>query len=189
MKKIYLLKSILGNKSIFIHIQDNHIPISIQAMEQKWQPFSENYKPVKLKLYKSDEGKKNFQFDFCSFLAPFYIFSDKAVDVLGDILRKNGQILSVITESKRKRFWGYYPTNLIVGCFDKNNSLFRAYEKGLVIDKVSLIASKVPDDDLFTIEEDISSTFVNENFKECVKKNKLYGFDFSIEIHLSKDYM
>lgn len=77
MKKIYLLKSILGNKSIFIHIQDNHIPISIQAMEQKWQPFSENYKLVKLKLYKSDEGKKIFNLIFVVFLLPFIYLAIK----------------------------------------------------------------------------------------------------------------
>lgn len=184
MKNIYLLKSLINKTSIFIDDPDyNNESISTIAMKRNWKPFSK-YTSVKLKLVSSDDGKKNYRFDICSFLKPFYIFSEQAIDVLKSILIINGQILPVTTESKRKKFWGYYPTNIITGCFDRKNSEFREYEKGLFIEKVVLKKNHIPESNLFVIEEDPQRTFITETFKKYVEKNNLYGFDFSTIIQI-----
>ncbi len=129
-------------------------------------------------------GKKNYQFDFCSFLSPFLVFSESALTTLADILEPRGQLLPVITESKRKKFFGYYPTNPLSGCFDKEKSIYDECPNGFVVDKPFLIAQNITDDYLFPIEECISRVFVTDKFKQRVEDANLLGFDFSTEISI-----
>ena len=182
MSKIFRLKSNFVDFSVFIEA-DNDDSDSIMglSMAQRWKAFREQG-PVQLELKKSDTGKKNYQFDISSFLSPFYVLSDIALDKLGDIFLPRGQILSVITDSKKKAFSGYYPTRPLSGCFDRENSLFRETERGLIIEKPVLKADKITDEYLFSIEEDISRVFVTEAFKRRVEEAGLLGFDFSVEI-------
>lgn len=110
------------------------------------------------------------------------MISEFALTALSDILEPRGQLLPVITESKRRKFFGYYPTNPLSGCFDKQKSVYREYPNGLMIDKPVLIADNITDDYLFSIEEDISRVFVTDKFKQRVEEAELLGFDFSVEI-------
>ena len=156
-----------------------------RAIDQRWKPFGDDYQPIKLELGRSDSGKKNYQFDFSGALNPFLVFSESALTALADILEPRGQLLPVITESKRKRFFGYYPTNPLSGCFDKEKSIYEEWPNGLMIRKPFLIAQNITDDYLFSIEEDISRVFVTDKFKQRVEDANLLGFDFSIEIPTS----
>ncbi|WP_309550823.1 hypothetical protein [Erwinia sorbitola] len=151
-------------------------------MVQKFIPFTENYKAIKLELRKNDFGKKNYQFDFSGALNPFFVISELTLDKLRDILEPRGQILPVITESKKKKFFGYYPINPLSGCFDKGKSVYREYPKGLMIEKPVLIAENITDEYLFSIEEDISRVFVTDKFRQRVEDAGLLGFDFSVII-------
>lgn len=182
MNKIFRLKSNFVDFSVFIEVDDGDSEsIMGLAMAQRWKTFK-NLAPVQLELKKSDTGKKNYQFDICSFLSPFYVLSDVALDKLGDIFLPRGQILPVVTDSKKKAFSGYYPTSSLPGCFDRKNSLFREAERGLIIEKPVLKADKITDEYLFSIEEDISRVFVTDAFKRRVEEAGLLGFDFSVEI-------
>lgn len=159
-----------------------------RARDYPWRPFYTEYKayePIKLALESSDLGKKNYQFDLSGALNPFFIISELVLDKLGDILEPRGQILPVITESKRKQFFGYYPTNPLSNCFDKEKSVYREYPNGLMIEKPVLIADKITDEYLFSIEEDISRVFVTDKFRKRVEEAGLLGFDFSVEIPTS----
>ena len=89
-----------------------------------YYPEGDNYQPIKLELRRNELGKRNYQFDFSGFLNPFLVFSESALTALADILKPRGQLLPVITESKRKQFFGYYPTNPLSGCFDKEKSVY-----------------------------------------------------------------
>ncbi|HDR1021092.1 TPA: hypothetical protein QB352_000325 [Pasteurella multocida] len=62
---------------------------------------------------------------------------------------------------------------------DLEHSEYRVYLKGLVIEKAVLLKEKIPDDYLFTIEEDISRIFVTEKFKQLVEEHGLMGFKFA----------
>ncbi|SHF25297.1 hypothetical protein SAMN02745781_01811 [Vibrio gazogenes DSM 21264] len=150
-----------------------------------WHPFRDEYSEIKLELRKNDAGKKNYQFDFSGALNPFFVMSDVALDQLSDILKPRGEILPVITESKKKKFFGYYPTNPLKGCFDKEKSVYREYPNGLMIEKPVLTAENITDEYLFSIEEDISRVFVTDKFKQRVEEAGLIGFDFSVEIPTS----
>ncbi|MFP1757137.1 hypothetical protein [Lonsdalea quercina] len=186
MKNIYLLESDVSECCSFIQsYPDGEESIMGRAVDRRWIPFDEEYTPIKLELQKSDSGKKNYQFDFSSALRPFFVISELALDKLKDILEPRGQILPVITDSKKKKFFGYYPTNPLSGCFDKEKSVYRVAERGLIIEKPVLIASSIIDEYLFSIEEDISRVFVTDNFKQRVEEAGLSGFDFSVEIPTS----
>lgn len=74
MKNIYLLKSLINKTSIFIDDPDyNNESISTIAMKRNWKPFSK-YTSVKLKLVRSDDGKKIIDLIYVVFLSLF-IFS------------------------------------------------------------------------------------------------------------------
>lgn len=118
-------------------------------------------------------------------LSPFFVFSETALIALEDILLPRGQILPVTTESKKKSFFGYYPTNPLHGCFDKEKSEYREAEHGLIIERPILIAKNISDEYLFSIEEDISRVFVTDKFKQRVEEADLLAFDFSREIPTS----
>lgn len=184
MKKIYVLFSSSSKYSSFTECTSNENKgnISYVARRKRWQPFSDEYSPPKLVLRSSDDGRKNYKFDISTALRPFYIFSDKSVEVLGDILSQRGQFLEVEVESKRSKFIGYYPTKTLFNCMDMNFSEYQEAGNGLIVRKPVLIHSEISDDFLFTIQESISHVFVTEEFKKIVEKNNLKGFDFSKEI-------
>lgn len=177
---IYTLKGEYTENSLFIEdFPDTKESIQGIALEQNWNPFK-NYTPVKLELHSSDTGKKNYKFDFSGFLSPFLIFSENALSVLDFILTPRGQYLDIITSSKRKKYFGYYPTNVYPkGILDLEKSVYSEYPNGLLIRKPVLIKDKIPDDYLFTIEEDISRIFVTEKFRKLVEEHNLIGFEFS----------
>lgn len=184
--KIYKLISDSHNFSTFIENYPEGEKSSLSGiMGQRWRPFGNNFKPVNLELWRSDTGKKNYQFDFSASLRPFLVFSEHALNELGDILKPRGQLLPVVTQSKRKKFFGYYPTNPIKHCLDMDKSKYKAYAKGLDISRYVLKAKNIYEPYLFTIDECISSVFVTSKFRDLVEKNKLLGFDFSEEIELS----
>ena len=186
MKKIYLLRTTSKKTCSFIQdYPEGEVGIMRKVMAQRWKPFGDNYQPIKLELRRNELGKKNYQFDFSGALNPFLVFSESALTALADILEPRGQLLPVITESKRKQFFGYYPTNPLSGCFDKEKSDYIEYPKGLKIEKTFLIAQNITDEYLFSIEEDISFVFVTDKFKQRVEDANLLGFDFSIEIPTS----
>ncbi|WP_276904649.1 hypothetical protein [Frischella perrara] len=186
MKKIYLLRSTSKNTCTFIQdYPEGEVGIMRRAMDQCWKPFGDNYQPIKLELIRNDSGKKNYQFDFNNFLNPFLVFSESALTALADILEPRGQLLSVITESKRKKFYGYYPTNPLSGCFDKEKSVYEECPNGLMIRKPFLIAQNITDEYLFSVEEDMRRVFVTGKFKQRVEDANLLGFDFSVETSIS----
>lgn len=183
MKKIYTLESDVTDFCSFIQdYPEGERSIIGRSMLQNWKPFSDSYKPVNLELRKNESGKKNYQFDLSSALSPFFVISELTLEKIGDILLPRGQVLQVETQSKKKVFWGYYPTNVLSGCFDRKNSLFREADQGLIIEKPVIYQNKITDDYLFSIEEDISRVFVTDAFKRRVEEAGLLGFDFSVEI-------
>lgn len=182
MKKIYLLESDVTNFCSFIQdYPEGEESIMGRVRSTHWKPLTD-YTPILLELRSNDSGKRNYQFDFSSALSPFFVLSENALDALRDILLPRGQVLPVATGSKNKVFLGYYPTNVLSGCFDRENALFRESEGKFLIRKPVLKADKITDEYLFSIEEDISRVFVTEAFKRRVEEAGLLGFEFSVEI-------
>lgn len=179
MNHVYHLRSDTANYSSFIQDYDSKKEESImaRAVRQRWRPFSD-YEPIKLELRASDSGKKNYLFDVSGALFPFYVFSEKSIDVIGSVILKSGQVLPVETDSKKKVFLGYYPTKTFSGCLDTIKSIYKKFDNEILVRKPVLILDNIPDDPLFTIEES-SKVFVTSSFKKIVEDAGLLGFDFS----------
>lgn len=186
MNKVYQLKQDLENYAHFIEQRGKYE----DSFSYKYWGLKKidlnNYKPLILKLYASDTGKKNFQTDISYISGASFAFSENAIKVFKEIFEKTGQIFPVQTESKRKKFFGFYPNKKpydgsIIN-FDK--SVWRQADKGKLI-KNLVLNNKYPKDDyLFTLYDHPSYVYVTESFKKLVEDNNLKGFDFSKEIKI-----
>ena len=187
MNKIYKLREDTENYAHFIEQQDN-VDKTFFNKYWEWKTIDlETYQPVKLKLYASDTGKKNFQTDIALINGNLLILSEKSVNILKNILEQTGQIIPVETESKKKKFYGFYPNKNVYDSsiinFEKSD--WRQAEKGKVIYKLILNNKYPQNDHLFTLFDVRTSIYVTDKFKELVEKNDLKGFDFSREILVS----
>ncbi|WP_394393066.1 hypothetical protein [Shewanella woodyi] len=100
---IYKLKSDITNYSCFIEdYPKGQESIMGLSRDNWWKPFGVNYTPVKLEVSADDLGRKNLGFDFSGMLSPFFVLSELALNSLDDILLPRGEVLSVITESKKR---------------------------------------------------------------------------------------
>lgn len=187
MKKIFLLESDMATHSFFVPKKNTNSPFSIKIESGSWRwQRPESYSPVNFELQSSDNNRKNFNFDICTFASPFIIFSEKAWSALYDILNPIGIKFDIITQSKRKLFFGYYPLRYIQrGCLDLELSDYSVLPKGLIVREAVLKKSFINADYLFMIEESSSKIFVDEKFKKRVEEAGLIGFDFSYSVQLS----
>ncbi len=182
-KNIYLLQSDTTNYCSFIQNYPNDEESIIgRAASQNWKPFLNFHDLINLELRRSDTGKSNYKFDFSSSLSPFFVVSDSTLNMLGDILFPRGQLIPISTQSKSKDFYGYYPTNAISSCLNRELSIYETYQGKLLIETPVLKKNNISDEYLFSIDEDISRVFVTEKFKRRVESSGLLGFDFSIKV-------
>lgn len=182
MKKIYQLQSDTENFSYFLRTSRDN---PRQSMRWLWNkpPF---YHPENFMLVAGDNKKKSYKTDISTATNPFILFSENTWDSLKDILEPRGVLLDIITESKRKKFFGYYPTNAIKqGALDLDLSDYTDYPNGKVVRVATLKESKIDKDYIFTIEESKIKIFVDDKFKKRVEEAGLNGFDFSYSVQLS----
>lgn len=86
MNKVYELNEDTENYARFVEQQENVDDIFFSKYWEWKEVDLETYQPVKLKLYRSDIGKKNFQMDVSTINGSLIILSEKAVNVFKDIL-------------------------------------------------------------------------------------------------------
>lgn len=182
---IYKLISDSKNYSNVIDESTLDNDIKNRAMDQFWKPFEENNFDIPaLNLSKSDTGKLNFKSDIFWGVSPFYVFSEKAVEALRDILESRGQFLPVNIKSKRKNFIAYYPTNVIENALDKHLSSYVeiGHGYGVVLNKTCLVEDKLKGEYLFVLSECRYEVFVTDKFKKRVEEAGLVGFDFTHKV-------
>lgn len=108
------------------------------------------------------------------------IFSEKAISILKPILERTGQILPIITPSKRKQFFGFVPSRAL---FSNNiinmvKSNWTKCELDILIREIILNQNAPTDQFLFSFQDN-PMIVVDENFKQIVEDNDLKGFDFN----------
>lgn len=191
MKQIYLLESDTQNHSFFIESESYKEGNSGNSIKWLWHN-PEKYKPTHFKLRPSENNNKNYKFDISTPTSPFIIISEKAFSVLYDILEPRGLLFDIITESKRKKFLGYYPTNVVsYGSLDLDLSDYRDYSRdsfypaGKIVRTAVLKESNIDKDYIFMIAESPMKIFVDDKFKKRVEEAGLNGFDFSYNVQLS----
>lgn len=183
--KIYELQADLKNYSCFYEF--------CQTLEETffhkyygWQKIDLlKYVPIKLKLYQSDTGKKNFKTDI-NIVSGLIILSDRALEVLKPIFEGKGQFVEIETGSKRKKFFGFYPNNCgyELDMVNLEKTDWSQAEKGKLFYRFVFNNTYPKEEYLFTLKEALSTIFVTDKFKELVEKNNLKGFDFSREVEI-----
>lgn len=184
--KLYKLQTYFNDYSCFLEKNYEHYSNSIKhkaLYEQNWKPFDLNkFKVPEFELLPSDNKKRNYQFDISSPSSPFYIFSEKAVEALKDILEPRGQFLPIITPSKRKKYIGYYPTNPVINMIDVKKSGMEKEDLETFgvrnINDLYLKQEAELDDYIICFSEDRAKVFVTEKFRNEVEQAGLKGFDF-----------
>lgn len=184
--KVHKLQTYFNDYSCFLEKNYNHYSNSIKhkaLYEQNWKPFDlNNFKVPEFELLPSDNNKRNYQFDISSPSSPFYIFSEKAVEALKDILEPRGQFLPIITPSKRKKYLGYYPTNPLKNMIDLEKSNINKEELenfGIrEINNIHIKSGAIIDEYIICFSEARGCVLITEKFKKRVEEAGLEGFDF-----------
>lgn len=187
--RIYKLNSNTQEFSFFLYDHkgnsNRELSISRDSINWKWS-YPSKYNIATFELRAGDNRKKNYNFDISTFESPFIIISEKAWLELKDILEPRGVLLEINTQSKRRKFYGYYPTNSITAkSLNKDLSNFTEYPNGIIVRDIVLDKKYLSDDYLFSIEN-TSLILVTKKFKERVEKAGLLGFDFSEEVEVIK---
>lgn len=184
--KVYKIQNVMIDYSFFIENNNKGYMDLIQYKaihNQSWEKFDlTKYEIPSFELCSSDTGKKNYKFDVSSASAPFYIFSEKAVESLKDILEPRGQFLPIITPSKRKRYLGYYPTNPLKNMIDlkKSNISEEELENFGIreINNIHIKSGAIIDEYIICFSESRGCVLITEKFKKRVEEAGLEGFDF-----------
>ena len=184
--KLYALRGLTRDYSSFCQTNYESLNESILKKvieEQCWKGFDlNNFNIPEFSLCSSDSGKKNYQFDISSSSCPFFIFSEGAIEKLVHILKPRGQILPIITSSKRKKYIGYYPTKPLVNMIDIEKSGMEKEDLETFgvrnINDLYLKQEAELDDYIICFSEDRAKVFVTEKFRNEVEQAGLKGFDF-----------
>ncbi|MFC4321424.1 imm11 family protein [Litchfieldia salsa] len=175
--KVWLLKRAYANFEVF-RFSDQSTG-KLFRKNFRGVPMSENWETLQIETFK--KGQKS---DFPSGLLSPPSFSEKAVQVLGDLLKGEVELLPMITENDDK----YYVGNVtnILDCIDKDNSEVEVGEGGLVDDylKYAFIEDVIKDCHIFRIVTHDTyrllktQVFVSDLFREKVLEARLSGFEF-----------
>lgn len=150
-----------------------------------WQNY--NGKNYVFSLLTSNFKKKKYDFDISTNHLGIVIFSEKAIDCLSmDLLNKFFTPVNIITESKRKKYFGFYPNKNIYddNIIDFNLSSYRRYiheetkKISFVFDRVKLNHNAPINDEFFVLKSYFCRLFFNDKIKNIIDKNNLIGCEF-----------
>ncbi|MFL0802471.1 MAG: hypothetical protein K6L81_02050 [Agarilytica sp.] len=131
--------------------------------------------------YAEKQGDSEDIADITQITPGFFAFSPKAIEALGDLLEKNGELFELPVDGVTLH--AFNPHNEI-DCFDENNASYkvrRSGERGRLL-KPAFDKSKIPaGTDLFQVPElQQTQFFVGERFKGVVEGASLTGLNFEM---------
>lgn len=175
--KIWLLKRQYGRFEVFRFSEDKDRKLFMEKF--KGIPMLENWAPVQIETF-----KKGVKSDFPSGLLSPPVFSERAVQVLGELLKGKVELLPLHTTNNEK----YYVGNVInvLDCIDADHSEVEKFDDGTIMEytKYAFIKGAVDGEDIFIIRVHDSKkilttkVFVSDLFRERVLESGLKGFDF-----------
>jgi hypothetical protein len=150
---------------------------------QKWMTSGTSianlWKPVELEYIYGAKSKKDKLFDISQCCDPLFTISKKALHLLGDMLRRNGDVLDI---ANPEGFCFFHCTNIVDALIEEeSNVIWLDRAKGWVasINKFALDKEKVAGQEIFRLPHaNYRYTFFGETFKNLVVKNNLKGVGF-----------
>lgn len=144
-------------------------------------PRASTWTPVSVQLLSTDEGRALEKSDFPWLGRHALILSSGAVDAVGELLRTDGELLSLACDEAE--LWVFNPTT-VVDALDKDwSELVRFNSSGriMTVTKYAFQAELVDDVLAFKVPELLrASTFVTDGFVDAVKLASLRGVDFEM---------
>lgn len=133
-----------------------------------------NWEPIELKFI--GKGKRG---DCPSFVPFMPVFSERAINILNDLMKDSAEYLPFLCPGKVK-FWGINVLRTI-DCIDFTNSKVVRFSSGKIMEfkKYAFKVDILDDVDIFKIPDLRNSmVFVSENFVNKVNEAGLEGFEF-----------
>lgn len=151
---------------------------------QKWMghgtSIADIWYPANLKFVFSPRNRRYKQFDLSGYSEPLFAVSEKALDVLGDILRRNGDILPIASPDG---FCFFHCTNVVDALVEEESDIAWLDEdlKWLAsINKFVLDKEKLKNQDIIRLPNGrFRYTLFGEGFKKLVIDNNLKGIHFN----------
>ena len=141
--------------------------------------ISDIWKPVELEYIYGVKSKKNKKFDISQYCKPLFTISEKALNISGEMLRRNGDILDILSP---KGFYFFHCTNIVDALKEnESNVIWLDKEQGWIasIDKFVLNKEKIKEQEIFRLPNaNFRYTFFGEDFKNLVISNNLKGVCF-----------
>jgi len=145
----------------------------------------EQWVPPELVLFEGEGEDRRKTAGLADFInaCPAHVLSERAVDALSDLWEKYGDLYPMKVRGYEQTFYGFYPTN-VVDCLDFEHSVLKGTGGNGARFSVALefifFEEKVGDNIIFTIpDHPHGPIYVNEMFKERVKKAKLKGLQLN----------
>jgi hypothetical protein len=107
------------------------------------------------------------------------ILSKNAVHSIGCIIESSGQFLPV--NFPWKNYCAFHVTRVISNAVIWEKSEYRQADYGKILYHPVLKKEVVSDENLFMLEEDVSTIFVSQKLKDTCESNQLKGLDFSLK--------
>lgn len=174
---IYLLEAEKERHQALTHLTDNFFEFADQFCGRSIGSIPDT---VKLKLINNtDDGKYLLPTDFPFIVQIVPMFSQRAIDILGDLLRESGQVFPIQCEGEI--YYAFNATN-IIDAFDRENAEFKTFKNSQKIMRIVRYAfseEKLQDVCVFKPKEKIrDGIFVTDSFKTRVEDFNLCGFIF-----------
>lgn len=144
------------------------------------EPIGDRWRPVQIDEVDDEPLCGELPPGDFEFLGTIPVFSERAVEAIGDILRANGELLPLLFD--KGTYWAYHVTR-IIDALDVERSevkCFSTSQKIMHIVRYAFRPEALTDDvTIFTIPEMCRSrVYVTDRFVERVQEAGLTGFDF-----------
>lgn len=141
-------------------------------------PRQSGWKPIPVKLVRSDEGQDLVESDSPWLGAHALIFRARAVESMGKVLREFGELLPLACSEAD--VWIYNPTRVVDALDESASSVLRFNEGGIMmIQRYVFRADVVRDVDVFKVPNlRVSPTFVSQRFVDRWNEGDLKGIEF-----------
>lgn len=172
-----------------LEAQPNSYQNIVPIQEESWDVFREfngkslsaTWSPICVRILHDSSDNKNLRpGDFPSLASHVPVFDSQVLSVLGDILRKNGEILPL--KCDHGDYFAYNVTK-IIDALDMDNSEFKRFKTSnriMRIVKYSFRQNLLDKASIFKLPQSpLSNVFVTDVFVERLRSSPFIGFGFN----------
>lgn len=189
--KIYEIKCDFDNFSHFYN--NNSYDDRFIRHSRQWEDEVNHNILYKYKMDRSDRGLRNFKLDV-SINSNHLILSDRAISFLKETLDKSGTFFEIETDSKRKKFTGFFSNKCIVpdSVINYKTTAWEIFNGERRVCGITYFNKTIENIelDLFVVSGIVYEIYVTEKMKDFIEANNFGGlrFDLAYDSELPMDW-